>query len=70
MKFNNMRAVMTEDMEGWQKISRALGWSEYAVGPYKDFKKSRSSKKSGFEDSFDFSSDFNSGNDDFNSDFN
>ena len=71
MKFNNMRAVMTEDMEGWQKISRALGWSEYAVGPYKDFKKSRSSsKKSGFEDSFDFSNDFNSGNNDFNSDFN
>ena len=71
MKFNNMRAVMTEDMEGWQKVARALGWSEYAAGPYKDFKKSRSSsKKSGFEDSFDFSSDFNSGNDDFNSDFN
>ena len=69
MKFNNMRAVMTEEMEGWQKVSRALGWSEYAVGPYKPIKSKKSSSKSPFSDSFDFSNDFNSGNN-FNFDTN
>ena len=69
MKFNNMRAVMTEEMEGWQKVSRALGWSEYAVGPYKPKKSRKSSSKSPFSDSFDFSNDFNSGNNNFDTNF-
>ena len=55
-KFNNMRAVIYEDMEGWQKVARALGWSEYQVGPY-DIKKSRKKRKSLFgENSFDSNS--------------
>ena len=37
---------MTEDMEGWQKVARALGWSEYAVGTFDIKQKAKKSKKS------------------------
>mgnify|MGYP003630869128 FL=1 len=41
-KVTNMKGVMTEEMEMWQRIARFAGWSEWEIGPNKSSKKGKS----------------------------
>ena len=37
-KTQNMKGVLTDEMEMWQRIARFAGWSEWEIGPQQEKK--------------------------------
>ena len=53
-KTQNMKGVLTDEMEMWQRVARFAGWSEWEIGPQQQ-KNNKSTYKNKFKNNINFS---------------